>query len=85
MYEAKLVTEEGPDQENKIVGIGNVIKEDSTSTLPELLRLTAWLLRFRDRMMKRSVEEEPLKASELRRARLIWDLFIQDRCYSGVV
>ena len=36
-------------------------------------------------MMKRSIEEGPLKASELRRARLIWDLFIQDRCYSDVV
>ena len=40
LYEAKLVTGEGPDQENKIVGIGNVIKEDSISTLSKLLRVS---------------------------------------------
>ena len=93
-YEAKLVAGEGshpkndcrPKNKEQIVGIGNIIKEDSiSSTLHKLLRVTAWLLRFRDRLMKRASEEGPLKVSELRREKLMWDLFIQDKCYSEVV
>ena len=92
-YEAKLVAGEGSYLKNdshlknkeQIVGIGNVIKEDSISTLHKLLRVTAWLLRFRDRLMKQASEEGPLRVTELRRAKLMWDLFIQDKCYSEVV
>jgi len=54
LYEAKLVAGEGPDTENKeqIVRIGDIIKEDSISTLHKLLRVTAWVLRFRNRLRK---------------------------------
>ena len=93
LYEAKLVAGEDshpkngscPKNKEQIVGVGNVIKEDSISILHKLLRVTAWLFCFRDRLMKRASEEGPLKASELRKAKLIWDLFIQDKRYSEVV
>jgi len=79
LYEAKLVAGEDPDMEIKgqILCIGNVIKEDSISALRKLLRVTAWLLRFTDRLKKRAPEKGPLKASELRGAKLAWDLFIR--------
>ena len=59
-YEAKLLSGEGshlkngsrPNNKEQIVGIGKIIKEDSISILHKLLRVTAWLLHFRDRLMK---------------------------------
>ena len=87
LYEAKLVAGEGshPKNREQIIGIGNVIKEESFSTLRRLVRVTAWLLRFRDKMLKRATKEGPLKVLELKRAKLMWDLSIQDKSYPGVV
>jgi len=76
-YEAKLVAGEDfhPDNKEKMVSI---VKEDNISTLHKLLTVTAWLLRFRDKLTKQSSEEGLLKPP---RVKLIWDLFVQDRCY----
>ena len=35
--------------------------------------------------MRRNVEGGPLTAGELRRAKLVWDLYIQRKCYSGEI
>ena len=86
-YEAILIVGEGSYQNNKDLtgGIGNLIKEQSISTLWKLLRITAWLLRFTDKLMRRTTESGPLTALELQRAKLIWDLYIQNRCYPQVI
>ena len=76
-YKAKLVSGEGfhPKNREQIVGIGNIIKEESISSLQKLLRVTAWLLRFADKLRKRATMIGPLTASELERTRLMWDLY----------
>jgi len=86
-YEAKLVSGEGshPKNREKTVDIGNIIKEESISRLHKLLRVTAWLLRFTDKLRKQATTTGPLTASELERARLMWDLYVQNRSYSVVI
>ena len=63
-YEAKLIAGEGSYQNNKDLtgGIRNLIKEQSISTLWKLLRITAWLLRFTDKLMRQTTESGPLTA-----------------------
>ena len=75
LYEAKLVSGEGshPKNREQVVGIGNIIKEESISTLCKLLRVTAWLLRITDKLRKRATMIGPLTAAELERAKLMWD------------
>ena len=86
-YEAKLVAGEGSHPKSKDLtdGIGNLIEEQRVSTLRKLLRVTAWLLQFTDKLRKRATESGPLITPELQRAKLIWDLYIQNRCYSEVI
>ena len=45
-YEAKLVAGEGsyPKNREQIIAIGNIVKEESFSTLRRLVTVTAWLL-----------------------------------------
>ena len=93
-YEAKLIVGEGVQSSNYgtqsnskelTSGIGNVIKEENISSLSRLLRITAWLLRFVDKLRKQTSNNGPLIASEINRAKLKWDLYVQDRCYSEVI
>ena len=86
-YEAKLVAGEGSCPKNRDLpdGIGNLINEQRISTLRKLLRVTAWLFRFTNKLMKRNMEDGPLTATELQRAKLVWDLYIQNKCYSEVI
>ncbi|XP_065891682.1 uncharacterized protein [Dysidea avara] len=93
-YEAKLIAGEGAQSSNNgtqsnskelTSGIGNVIKEENISSLSRLLRITAWLLRFVDKLRKQTSNNGPLIASEINRAKLKWDLYVQDRCYSEVI
>jgi len=81
-YEAKLIAGEGSKNRDSTEGIGNLIKEENISTLQKLLRITAWLLQFIDKLRKQATEKGPLTTSELQRAKLIWDLYIQNRYYS---
>ena len=86
-YEAKLVAGEGSCPKNRDLpdGIGNLINEQRISTLRKLLRVTAWLFRFTNKLMKRNMEDGPLTATELQRAKLVWDLYMQNKCYSEVI
>lgn len=81
-FEAKLIVGEDCNSDTQKIPIGNLIDEEKTSKLLKLLRITAWLLRGRDKFMRRNVEGGPLTAGELRRAKLVWDLYIQRKCYS---
>ena len=80
-FEAKLIVGEDCNSDTQKIPIGN-LDDEKTSKLLKLLRITAWLLRGRDKFMRRNVEGGTLTAGELRRAKLVWDLYIQRKCYS---
>jgi len=61
------------------------LASEHVTTLQKLLRITTWLLQFIDKLRKQATKNGPLTASELQRAKLIWDLYIQNRYYSEVI
>ena len=61
------------------------INENKYSSLLKLLRVTAWILRFVDRLRKRDHRMGPLSAKEVQVARLRWEKYIQLKSYSDVI
>ena len=59
------------------------IDDSKYSSLTKLLRVTAWCIRFIDRLRKQSTIAGQLTAEELTKARLMWDLFVQDHHFPG--
>ena len=55
------------------------------SSLLKLLRVTAWILRFVDKLWKRDHRTGPLSAEEVQVARLMWEKNIQLKSYSDVI
>ena len=81
LYEARLIAGEGPN--------GNINLSDFTversSSLQKLLRTTAWVLRCVDRYKKRDDVTGSLTPQELKKAKLLWDRFIQDKYFNDMI
>jgi len=61
------------------------IDERRYSSLYKLLRVTAWVVQFIDKLKKRSTASGPLTTQELQRAKLYWELYIQRKHYSDMI
>ena len=61
------------------------IDERRHSSLYKLLRVTAWVMRFVDKLKKRDGASGLLTTQELQRAKLYWVLHIQHKHYLEVV
>ena len=83
LFEAKLLAGEDPSQGNR----RNLsdINEKRYSSLLKLLRVTAWLFRAVNKLMKRDTVVGPLTVLELHNAKRLWDLHIQYKCYSDSI
>ena len=60
------------------------IKEERFSTQLKLLRVTAWVMRFANKLMRRNTENGTLTVQEIQNAKQLWDLYIQNKHYSDV-
>ena len=85
-FEAKLMAGEDPSRENT-TNRRNLsdINEKRYSTLLRRLRVTAWIFRAINKLMKRDTVAGPLTAQELYNAKLQWDLYIQYKYHSDII
>ena len=84
LFEAKLVAGEVPYKESQCIKNLCDISIKQFSSLHKLLRVTAWILRFTDELMKRDLRTGPITATELQLAKLLWELQIQHEHFSEV-
>lgn len=61
------------------------IKAERFSSLRKLLRTTAWIIRFVNKLMKRDTVIGPLIPQEITKARLLWDLYIQQKRFADTL
>ena len=61
------------------------IKAEQFSSLRKLLRTTAWIIRFVNKLMKRDTVIGPLIPQEITKARLLWDLYIQQKRFADTL
>ena len=61
------------------------IDEKRHSSLYKLLRVTAWVIRFINKLRKKDLITEPLSTHEIVRAKLYWELYIQQRHYRNII
>ena len=81
LFEAKLVAEEGsPELKDKAFNID--VKRFSSFT--KLCRATAWVIRFIEKLRKRTNLSGPLKSTELSKAETMWTAYVQRTEYSNV-
>ena len=85
LFEAKLVNGEAPSKESEITKNLSDINEKRFSSLHKLLRVTAWIMRLADRLMKRDIRTGPITTSELQLGRLLWEQQIQHKHYFEVI
>jgi len=83
--EPKLIVGEGShvaQQQNKraIVTVSLVdIKQERFPTLLKLLRVTAWVKRFVNKLLRRDIADDALTAQEIQTAKQLWDLYISEQ------
>jgi len=82
-----IVGEETPDtssHNNKTVDLSDV-NIDRFSSLQKLLRTTAWILRYANKLLKKQIDNGPITATEIKKAKELWDLFVQQKFFSGTI
>ena len=85
VYEAKLVSGEDPMAKHvKVLDLSD-IDERKYSSLCKPFRITAYVLRFIDKVKNRDTRSGPLIAQELLKAKLLWELYIQQRNYADTI
>ena len=85
LFEAKLVAAEDPVEGlKKVINLSD-IKIKKFSSLQRLLRITAWVIRVANKFMKREISTESLTVQEIEKARLLWDRYVQEKCYADVI
>ena len=82
LYEAKLISVEGLSKEP--VDLSD-IDERRYSSLYKLLRVTAWVLRFTNKLRKRNPKTGPLSIDEIQKAKSLWELHIQRKHYYDTI
>ncbi|XP_065886729.1 uncharacterized protein [Dysidea avara] len=65
--------------------VGQDIDAERFSSLQKLLRTTAWILRYANRLLKKQINSGPLTAPEIKKAKELWDLHIQGKCFSDTI
>ena len=85
LFEAKLVSGEIPSKEFQISKNLSDIDIKRFSLLHKFLRVTAWLLRFVDKLLKKGITTGPITAVELKLARRLWEQQTQYDYYSDVI
>ena len=85
LYEAKLAVGESP--EGKIPVDLSDIKAERFSSLQRLLKVTAWIVRFINKLTKKSTSATvgPLTAEEIAKAKLLWDTYIQQKRFADTI
>ena len=84
MFEAKLVAGEGsPELKEKPF----IIDVEWFSSFTKLCRATAWVIRFIEKLRKRTNLSGPLKSTEIRKAETMWTAYVhvQHTEYSNVI
>ena len=81
LFDASLLSREDLSREIPEFLDLSEINESCYLSLLKLYRVTAWILRFVNKLKKREHHSGPLTALELQKARLKWDLYIQYKCY----
>ena len=85
LFEAQLVAAEGPvEASRKVINLSDIMIE-KVSSLQRLLRITAWVMRFANKVMNREVSTESLTVQEIEKASLLWDMYVQEKCYGDVI
>ena len=80
MYEAGLTA-----TDKNITSPPLGIDDAKFSSLKRLIRVTAWCLRFVTRLRKQGKDTGPLNAKELSKAKVMWELFVQERGFSETI
>ena len=79
IFEAKLIVGEGtqdtPSSSATTADLSD-INIDRFSSLQKLLQTTAWILRYANKFLKKQINNGPLTAKEIKKAKELWDLFI---------
>ncbi len=83
IYEVGNFVGEGSSSENKIQFLFE-LEPKNFSSLSRLLRVTAWTMRFVSRLLKRKVEDGPLKVEEISQAKELWEQNVQERNFPEV-
>ena len=81
LFETKLIAGESPDGNVNL----SIIEIERFSSLQKLLRTTAWILRYVVKFKKRQTVTGLLTSQELKKAKLLWDQFTQQKCYSDTI
>jgi len=85
VFEAKLIVGDSTADSSLTPIDLSDIDIERFSTLKKLLRTTAWILRYADRLLKKPTNKEALTATEIQKAKKSWDLFIQQKCFSDTI
>ena len=85
LFETQFVAAEGPAEAlRKVINLSDN-KIEKFSSLQRLFRITAWVIRFANKFMNREVPTESLVVQEIEKARLLWDMYVQEKCYGDVI
>ena len=84
LFEAQFVAAEGPAEARKVINFSD-IKIEKFSSLQRLLKITAWAIRFANKFMNREVPTESLTVQEVEKVKLLWDMYVQEKCYGDVI
>ena len=84
MGEGSLIENQQSKQVTVTVSLVD-IKEKRFSSLLKLLRVTAWVRRFMNKLQRKDTVSGALTAQEIQSAKQIWDQYIQGKHYSDVI
>ena len=85
MFEAKLVLGEAPTEGELVVETPYGLDISKFSSLTRLWRVTALVLRFLDKLRKKTDRNGPLDATEISRAEKLWTANIQRTKYRDII
>ena len=85
LYEAKLAVGESPEGKTPVDLSG--IKAERFSSLQRLLKVTAWIEQFINRLTKKSTSATvgPLTPEEIAKAKLLRDTYIQQKRFADTI
>ena len=52
------------------------------SSLQKLLQTTVWILRYANKFLKKEIDNGPITTTEIKKAKKLWDLFVQQESFS---
>ena len=76
LFEAKLVAAEDPTE---------TVPTESSRSLQKLLRVTAWIIQYANKFMKREQVKASPTLKDLEEAKLLRDVYVQEKCYVDII